>query len=279
MDILSAVSETALITLRSHVIESEKPRPVIEDAVAVICLNRLQSLLPDDVRDRILNRKLPAALTGHIALRARKYDSYCRKFLEKHPDGLVISMGCGFDTRYWRVAGTPGNYMEVDLPEVIEVKKEILGGSPEFEMIGSSVLDTKWMEQVASRQKKQVLFLSEGLFMYLFEKDVVQLFQRLSGTFSESSIVFEMVHKKYTGGFWKKIVESKMKRNSGSKAGSSFNYGIKEAGDIESYAKNLKVQEEWSYFEDPDIKPGFQYIFRNIKMFSRTQWTIKADIG
>jgi len=39
MDILSAVSETALITLKSHVVEAEGKNPVIEDAMAIECFS------------------------------------------------------------------------------------------------------------------------------------------------------------------------------------------------------------------------------------------------
>ncbi len=74
MDILSTVSETALITLKAHVVESQRENPVIEDAVALECFNRLQSLLPIEIRKRVLNRTLSSTLTRHIALRARKYD-------------------------------------------------------------------------------------------------------------------------------------------------------------------------------------------------------------
>ena len=49
MDILSAVSETALITLKAHVVESEAANPVIEDVVAIECLNRLRSMLPVEI--------------------------------------------------------------------------------------------------------------------------------------------------------------------------------------------------------------------------------------
>jgi len=34
-------------------------------------------------------------------------------------------------------------------------------------------------------------------------------------------------------------------------------------------ARNIKVMEEWSYFEDPDIRPRFQRLFRHFKSFSR----------
>jgi O-methyltransferase involved in polyketide biosynthesis len=82
MDVMSAVSETALITLKARVAETEKENPVLRDEVGLECLERLRTLLPTDTRIRILDRKLPPTLTRHIALRARKYDAYAKAFIE-----------------------------------------------------------------------------------------------------------------------------------------------------------------------------------------------------
>ncbi|MDD5038697.1 MAG: class I SAM-dependent methyltransferase [Dehalococcoidales bacterium] len=278
MSFASAVSETALITLKARVIESQKVKPVIEDPVALECFNRLQSILPLELRDRILKRKLPATLTSYIALRARKYDNYTRRFLEKYTDGLVVSLGCGFDTRYWRISKEPWRYIEVDLPDVIATKKEVLADLVTYTMIGGSVLEKTWMEEILSRQQKHVLFLAEGLFMYLPVDGVINLFRQLAGSFTESELVFEVVNEKYTKGSWKKIVASKM-GTLGTQAGSSYDFGIRNAGDIEAYASNIKVTEEWSYFEDPDIKPAAWRLLRNMKLFTRLQWTIRALIS
>ena len=278
MDILSTVSETALITLKAHVVESEKENPVIEDAVALECLNRLQSLLPIEIRDRVLNRKLPSTLTRHIALRARKYDSYTRRFLEEYADGLVVSLGCGFDTRYWRISKEPWKYIEIDLPDVIEAKRKVLDNIVTYTMIGNSVLQEDWIKRILSVQKEHVLFLAEGLFMYLPKDGVISLFKRLTKSFVKSEIVFEVVNEKYTKGLWKKMVASKMS-TLGTQAGSSYDFGIRDAKDIEAYGDNIKVVEEWSYFEDEDIKPAILRLFRNVKLFSRTQWTVRATIS
>ena len=278
MDILSTVSETALITLKAHVVESEKENPVIEDAVALECLNRLQSLLPIEIRDRVLSRKLPSTLTRHIALRARKYDSYTRRFLEEYADGLVVSLGCGFDTRYWRISKEPWKYIEIDLPDVIEAKRKVLDNIVTYTMIGNSVLQEDWIKRILSVQKEHVLFLAEGLFMYLPKDGVISLFKRLTKSFVKSEIVFEVVNEKYTKGLWKKMVASKMS-TLGTQAGSSYDFGIRDAKDIEAYGDNIKVVEEWSYFEDEDIKPAILRLFRNVKLFSRTQWTVRATIS
>lgn len=278
MDILSAVSETALITLKAHVVESEAANPVIEDVVAIECLNRLRSMLPDEIRDRVLNRKVPSTATRYIALRARKYDSYAKGFIEENPNGMVVSLGCGFDTRYWRVSKEPWKYIEIDLPDVIEAKKKVLGDIATYEMLGNSVLEESVINYIASLQKEHVLFLAEGLFMYLPKDGVISLFKRLSESFVKSQIVFEVVNEKYTKGIWGKIVASKMRRL-GTTAGSSYDFGVRDATDVEAFGNNIKIVEEWSYFEDEDIKPKVFRLFRNFKLMSRTQWTIKATIG
>ncbi len=279
MDILNAVSETALITLKSRVQEAEKDEPVIKDEVARECLASLRPLLPVKTQNKLLNRSLPSSLTRHIALRARKYDAYARAFIADNPAGLVVSLGCGFDTRYWRVSDQAWNYIEVDLPEVIEAKKNVLGDRLTYRLIGCSVLEEDWFEEVRSLQDENILFLAEGLLMYLPPADVVGLFNKLSGSFSKSEIVFEVVHKRYTQGFWKKSVELKMKRNLGSEAGASYQFGVREATEVEAYGPAIKVVEEWSYFEDEDIRPKLLRLFRPFKFMTRTQWTIKATIG
>jgi len=279
MNILSDVSETAIITLRARTIESQKHNPVIRDDVSSICLEKIRLLLPEETRKRLLGRKMSSTLSRHIALRARKYDFYAKEFLAKYPDGLVVSLGCGFDTRYWRVSDRAWKYVEVDLPNVIEAKREILQGRMEYLTIGCSVLEDQWIREILAIQNQYVLFLAEGLFMYLPQKEVEGLFRKLSESFSKSWIVFETVNKKYTQGVWKKIVESKMKRSAGTTAGSAYQFGVNNAKEIESFGKNIKLVEEWSYFEDANIEPKILWYFRNIRLLTRTQWTIKATIG
>ncbi len=276
---LTEVSETALITLMSRVRESEKADPLISDPLARKCLDQLAPLLSPEVQSRFLSKKLPLALTAHVALRARKYDAYCRSFLELNPDGMVVSLGCGFDTRYWRISALPWSYVEIDLPEVIEAKRSALGDMLDYPLLGISVLDEDWLRMIADRQSQNLLFLAEGLFMYLPREGVRAIFSKMSDTFSKSQIAFEVIHEKYTRGIWKKIVENKMRRALDVSAGTFYDFGLRTAGELEDFGENLKVLEEWSYFEDPDLRPKILRLFRNLKAFNRTQWTIRASIG
>ena len=110
---LTDVSKTAIVTLRSHIIESEKSRPIINDPMARYCLDKLISMFSGNDHVQILNRKLSAALTRHIAIRARKYDSIINDFILKNPGCVVVSLGCGFDTRYWRINHHECEYISI----------------------------------------------------------------------------------------------------------------------------------------------------------------------
>jgi O-methyltransferase involved in polyketide biosynthesis len=115
--------------------------------------------------------------------------------------------------------------------------------------------------------------------MYLPKDEVVRIFNRLSASFTKSQIAVEVVSNKFTRGIGKMLLKSKMQRSFGMREGASFTFGIKDAKEIEDYGGNIRVVEEWSYFEDADIEPKFFRLFRNFRPMSRSQWTIRATIG
>lgn len=272
---LTDVSKTAIFTLRSHVLESQKKKPILNDPMAKYCLDKLVSFASEDEKALLFNRKISSILTNHIAIRARKYDSITNDFISKNPSSIVVNLGCGFDTRYWRIDNKRCEYIELDLPEMVELKKDILKNHLTYELIGCSVLDTSWIDRVKSKANRNFLLIAEGLFMYLPKADVINLFKTFSERFYHSQIVLEVVTEKYTRGLWKKLVAMKIKRELGLDAGSSFNFGVRNAREIESYGDGIEVINEWSYLEDPDMHPRI-YKYLGI---SRTQWTVTATIN
>ena len=275
---MDEVSETALITLRSRVIESQKENPVITDPVGVELYKGLLNSISPELHQRIINRGLSPVLTGYIARRARKYDELCREFIAQHPDGLVVNLGCGFDTRFWRL-GIPGmQYMELDLPEVMALKKKILGDRLNYPVIERSVLDSEWISRIKSLQSGRIILLAEGLFMYFREDQSIRTLKEIADSFTDSMLVMEVVHSSYTRGFRKKLVQKKMRKRAGSAAGDYYLYGIRSSSVLESYHPRFRVMGEWSYFEDEDLKPALLRFFRHFRTFTRTQYTVIVDI-
>jgi O-methyltransferase involved in polyketide biosynthesis len=169
--------------------------------------------------------------------------------------------------------------LELDLPGVIGIKQQFLKDKITYPMIEDSVLEESWISKVKEMQTERVLFVAEGLFMYLPSDQVIQTLTRLAESFHSSRLVMEVVAEKYTRGFRKKMVERKMRSGAGSTAGDYYQYGIREARDLESYHSGFRVKGEWTFFEDPDIQPAFLKVFRHFKSLSKTQYTVIADIA
>jgi methyltransferase (TIGR00027 family) len=279
VELAHEVSNTALITLRARVTEARRKDPLLQDPVGQELLEAISKHLGADPKRRLMARPLPSTICVHLALRARHYDRCARDFLRCHPKGLVVSLGAGFDTRFWRIGVDADQYVEVDLPDVVATKRQLLAEGLTFDTIGCSVLDHSWMEQIAARRQGPLLFLAEGLFMYLPKPQVIELFALLAERLSPSEMVFEVVHDRYTKGWWKKAVAAKMRRRLGTTAGASYDFGIQSAAEVASYGKDIRVVDEWSAFDEPDIRPAFLHALRHWSLMSRAQWTVQVRFG
>ena len=95
---LSGVSETLLIMLYIRAMESQRPDALIKDEKAVELVTRMSYDF-----DRI--RRIPLSEGNKVVavLRDRECDRYAREFLARHPDAVVVHIGCGLDSRFERV--------------------------------------------------------------------------------------------------------------------------------------------------------------------------------
>jgi O-methyltransferase involved in polyketide biosynthesis len=240
---LSKVSQTAILILVCRVVASQKKNPIFYDPMAVLSLQRLISVSSEEEKKLIIKwKKMYTGIQARDA-RARiqtvmKFDSITNLFISAHPGCTVINLACGFDTRFWRIENEKCKYIELDLPEVIELKREILKDHLGYEFIAASVLDPAWIDKVSSNGNSNFLLLAEGLFMYLPKQDVIRLLQGISRRFNHSQLVLDMAPEKYTHGLWKKMI------NLESRAWGldvSIVSGITNPRDIESYGTGIKV--------------------------------------
>ncbi|OGO67231.1 MAG: hypothetical protein A2Z49_12605 [Chloroflexi bacterium RBG_19FT_COMBO_56_12] len=173
------------------------------------------------------------------ALRGKAIDNIANRFIADHPNCTVINLACGFDTRFWRIGHEKCNYIEIDLPAVIDLKKEILKEALKYEMVGCSVLDTSWIDQVTIHGNTAFLLIAEGLFMWLPPQDAVRLFKEIGERFVRSQLVLDMVPERYTQGIWKSLFRLHSRIDLGLDV--SWVFGIKHPQDLEAYGKGFKV--------------------------------------
>jgi len=241
---LTQVSRTAILTLICRAVEAEKDRSAFNDPMAVLCLERLLSIVSEDDKRWINGKKrryegIGARDAKALVRRAKVFDSAVHRFIEGHPNCTVINLACGFDTRFWRIEKEKCNYIELDLPEVIEIKKEILKDHLGYEVIGGSVLDTSWIDKVTTNGNTDFLLLAEGLFMWFSPQDAIRLFKEIGERFYRSQLVLDLVSEKYTKGIWKKLFRLHSRLEWGLDV--AWTFGIQNPHDIETHGNGLKV--------------------------------------
>ena len=241
---LSQVSRTAILLLICRAVESEKKNSVLKDPMAVLCLERLISMTSGEDRRWILRKKrnyegIQERDAKAGVQRGRAFDKIASRFIADHPKCTVINLACGFDTRFWRIENENCKYIELDLPEVIMLKKEILKDHLEYEFIGGSVLDTSWIDQVTVKGNTGFLLIAEGLFMWFPRPDATRVFKEMGERFSRSQLVLDMVPEKYTKGLWKELFRLHSRIDFGLDV--SWEFGIQDPHDMEAYGNGFKV--------------------------------------
>lgn len=278
---ITDISSTMLVTLYCHAQESQSLNPIISDPKAVeitSTLNRQFASSSDPLYRELRQGKIKHKLSIFISLRARRFDEYTIDFLKAHPDGTVVNLGCGLDTRFWRIDNGRVDFYDLDLPEVIEIKRKLCSENGRYHMVAASVLDHAWISSV-KQNKGPFLFLAEGLLMYLPEIAVKELVLKLQSEFRGCELVCEVVHKSVAGGWLKWAMNMRMQKGLHLGQGATFIFGIKDGHEIESWSPGIKLLDEWSHFDSNEPKLGFVSIYSKIPSLRRIQWTTHYNLG
>jgi O-methyltransferase involved in polyketide biosynthesis len=122
----------------------------------------------------------------------REMDRYARDFLSRHPEAVVVHIGCGLDSRFERVDNGQVQWYDLDLPEVIELRRKLFGDEGEcHHLLGCSVLEDAWLEAVKQYYPRPFLFLAETVFVYFAEAQVKSLVLTLRDRFPGAELVFD----------------------------------------------------------------------------------------
>lgn len=260
---LSPVAQTLLIPLYYRVIENKRADALLRDPFAEKVLSRL------DVDMSWLGRAGGVTQISSM-LRMRKFDRLVRAFTQEHPNGWVIEMGCGLDTRPQRLRLADIQWILLDLPEVIELRERVMGAEDNTARIGGSVLDFAWMEHLAEVDPHQCFFISEGVFTYLEEAGVRSLVVELAKRFPGSQLAFDGLP------LWPALIG---KHPVLRKAQASINWGLGDPHRIEAWAEGIRLTDEWFYCNEPDPRLKFYNLVRFFPPIGRGPRVVTYQLG
>jgi len=180
---LEEEKETLLITLQAKAEDSRSKKPILHDKKAEEIINQIDYDF----------EKINSFGNEIMIIRAKQLDTWLNDFLSKNTDAIILNLGCGLDTRISRINPPASvNWFDVDFPEVIELRKHFFENQEGYEMISSSVTESKWLEQIP--RNKPVMVIAEGMLEYLTEDEVEKLLNHLTNHFPQGQIAFDVMN-------------------------------------------------------------------------------------
>jgi O-methyltransferase involved in polyketide biosynthesis len=231
---LSGVAETLLIPLWARAEEWDKFEPIIMDEHAVNLIKKIDYDFS----------KFKGSWMSQVgcAVRARILDIQTKRFIQKNPDAVIINIGTGLDTRFFRVDNGQIQWYELDLPESTKVRKMFFSETDRYKMISKSVFDYSWIKDIKERNRS-ILIISEGTFMYFEENEVKEIFENLIKNFSGAEMLLEILPKILVK-FSDKHETVKMMKDK-----PKFKWGVGKTKEVEKLNSGIKLIEYTNLFD------------------------------
>ncbi|RJP76718.1 MAG: class I SAM-dependent methyltransferase [Candidatus Zixiibacteriota bacterium] len=230
---LTGVPETALIPLWARAAEMRRPDALVRDPRAAEWLAAL---------DYDFSRFSGTWMSQlGVAVRTRLLDQAVLVFLQAHPEATVLNLGAGLDTRFFRVDNGCLRWIEVDLPEVVAVKRRLAPETERFRLLEGSVTGPEWLARLPV-SGAETLVLAEGLLMYLRESQVRGLLGILAERFPGGECLLELLGPALVG-------RSRWNDTVSRVAGAEFTWSVADSREMARWGVGLEILQEW-YFTD-----------------------------
>jgi O-methyltransferase involved in polyketide biosynthesis len=130
---------------------------------------------------------------GVLVVRARQLDDWAREFLRRNPRSTVLHLGCGLDSRVERLEPpAEALWIDVDLPDVILVRRRFYRETPQHRMVPGSLDETGWLDGVPT--DRPVLMIADGVLMYLTPASANALLEGIAGRFPTGAFIFDVMN-------------------------------------------------------------------------------------
>jgi O-methyltransferase involved in polyketide biosynthesis len=255
----SGIAETLFLPLYFRAVESTRHDGLFQDPRAVTLVSEI-----DYDFGKLSGYDL---LQTTVALRVREFDRFVCRYLEAHPNAAVVNLGCGLDTRFQRLDNGTVQWIELDLPQVIDLRRSLFEPGRRCRFIASSVLDEKWLEWIEPSPADGMLFIAEGLFPYLPKEQLRLLLSKLNSRFPGSTIFFDAVS----------TMQAELSRYHPAlkNLDARFKWGLRRPTDFEDLAKGIRLMGHSHYWDCSEPRLGW-YNLLNLMPFVRYGFTLLA---
>ncbi|MGV8892514.1 MAG: class I SAM-dependent methyltransferase [Burkholderiaceae bacterium] len=266
---MKPISNIAFYCCGVRMQDAVEESPICGDVYAKLFMDGYGRHIYDEFKDEVCTN-------ASILIRHRIIDDVLRSMLVSNPDLCVVSIGAGFDSRPYRLAG--GIWFELDEPLVMIYKNVRLPTSECANPLRRIPIDfcTDSLEEKLSAisHTGQVVFILEGVFIYLNQNETKKTLEAFSSLFPKHQLICDLVTREMVEGYGKKLQEIAAKMGAPFKAidkpESIFltcGYKVKNKISILEVSVDLGINKIpkfiWKYYFNKEIKGNSVYVLDN----------------
>ena len=237
---LAGVSATMLITLAAKVLAATDA-PDLRYAA-----RRSQEILGQleiDPRRFNLNPREVQA----VVLRSQWFGQTVRRFLEGHPDGLCINLGCGLDESFEELeAAGDGRFswIDVDLPEVIAIRRQFFAETARRRIVAGDITDSQLFATLPWDAGRPAIVVAEGV-LYFLQRAQVELLFRAQAEAADVRRANVEIAFDYASPFGAWIVT---RRPAHRQLGTTFSWTVHSPSEVRNVDPRLEIVEDSNVF-------------------------------
>ena len=160
----NTVQETLIIPLYARKVCSELYPNLYRDETAVRLIDEIDYDFSEaEKKSRSLMQRFGSL---EVAMRQNDLAFEVRDYLKSHPNAAVVNLGCGLDSTGRSCDNGSCKIYNLDFPDVIAVRNELLPAGEREENIPCDLNNTAWFRKIDCFKRRGVLCLRGVLLLF-----------------------------------------------------------------------------------------------------------------
>ena len=187
----NTVQETLVIPLYSRKLCTELYPNLFQDETAVRLIDQIDyDFSETEKKSRSLMQRFGSL---EVAMRQNDLAFEVRDYLKGHPNAAVVNLGCGLDSTGKSCDNGSCKIYNLDFPDVIAVRDELLPAGEREENIPCDLNNTEWFAKIDA--SGGAVFFASGVFYYFLTEQVKALVQGMADAFPGGVLVFDAANR------------------------------------------------------------------------------------
>ena len=249
----NTVQETLIIPLFGRLVCSERFPQLFSDPEA----RRICDSLDYDFEEKRKKMESPVGLFGALEVAQRQYDLRCEveAYLKEHPKAAVVNLGCGLDDTFSKVDNGLCRGWNLDLPDVIAVRNDLLPAGEREQNIACDLNDFAWMDLIGN--SNGTVFFAAGVFYYFRTEEVKKLFTAMAERFPGAVLVFDSCNERGA-----KLMRKTWLKEAGITDVSAF-FSLEDEKELAGWSDRFALVSAKSYMR------GYRDIYSDVGLFHK----------